>query len=186
MKSRLLITAFGLGVLISLLLVYFYPFQYKLHKHSDLTPYKIRLQQLARKSIGTKDVPVSALILYDNKIIAEGYNTVYRDTNPAGHAEINAIENCIKKMGFKQFNTLDRNKLVLISTFEPCVMCRGAMEEYNIRQCIFDLPKSMNYKNKEMKKELLLEYKMKESGDGRLQYELFKQHPDFDSTKYRF
>jgi tRNA(Arg) A34 adenosine deaminase TadA len=187
MKSRpLYFIAFGLGLLFCFFVLYFIPFQYKLHKHINLQNYKKQLQVLGRKSIETKDVPVAVLILYNDTIMAEGFNTVYRDTNPAGHAEINAIENCIKKIGFKEFSALDRNKLVLISTFEPCSMCKGAMEEYNIQQCIFDLPKSLKDKTKEMKKEFMFENRMKESGDGRLQYDLFKLHPDFDSTKYRF
>ncbi|HMG14829.1 MAG TPA: nucleoside deaminase [Saprospiraceae bacterium] len=181
-----ILVAFGSGIILSLLLIYCFPFQYKLHKHFDLNPYRIQLQTLAHKSIETRDVPISSLIIYDNKIIAEGYNTVYRDTNPAGHAEINAINNCIKKYGFKQFNSLERDKLVLISTFEPCEMCKGAMEEYNIKLCVFDLAKQLTYKYKELKKELWLETKMRESGDGRLQYELFKLHPEFDSTKYLY
>lgn len=178
--------SFFTGVLITLVVLYLFPLQYKLHQHIELKRYSQLLQSLGKKSILTKDVPVAAILIYKDSVIGEGFNTVYRDADPSGHAEINAIHDCIKRLGFKQFNALDRGKLKLISTFEPCQMCKGAMEEYNIKECIFDLPKTLNDKNKALRKELLLQYKMKESGNGRLQYELFKLHPDFDSTKYPF
>lgn len=184
--NKPIILSFSAGVLITLVVLYLLPLQYKLHQHIDLKSYSHLLQSLGKKSILTKDVPVAALLVYNDSIIGEGFNTVYRDTEPAGHAEINAIHDCLKRFGFKQFNALDRTKLKLISTFEPCQMCRGAMEEYNIKECIFDLPKTLNEKNKAYRKELILQYKMKETGNGRLQYELFKLHPDFDSIKYPF
>ena len=55
-----------------------------------------RLAEIAIQSLPSKDVPVAAILIYNNKIIGEGFNTVNKDSNAAGHAEINAISNAIK------------------------------------------------------------------------------------------
>jgi tRNA(Arg) A34 adenosine deaminase TadA len=92
-----------------------------------------RLQALAKRSLDSLDVPVGAILVYDRAIIGEGFNTVRRDHSAAGHAEINALSSAIATLGNEQFSSLDRGKLVLLSTFEPCLMCVGACIEHRIQ-----------------------------------------------------
>ncbi|HXD93649.1 MAG TPA: deaminase, partial [Bacteroidia bacterium] len=66
-----------------------------------------------------------------------------RDTNIGGHAEINAISNTIKNIGTQNFNQLNRDSLILITTFEPCLMCRGAIIENRIKHIEFIKEKTL-------------------------------------------
>ena len=186
-KQRLTNLAYFIGGGLTFgILIWFFPYQYELHADYSINRYKNKLETLAKQSLVSKDVPVASLVIYVDNIIGEGFNTVYRDSNPAGHAEINAIEDAIRKIGFKEFKVLDRDKLFLVSTFEPCSMCKGAIEEYNILHTVFDLSKSGTEKIQSFKKNVKYYKYQQETGDGRLQYDLFKLHPDFDSTKYEF
>src|SRR5205085_2015491 len=120
------------------ILFLFKPLLYHIHSEKILPP--LQLQTLidnASQSLKSMDVPVGAILIYNDSILSMGFNTVYRDSNAGGHAEINAISNAIHKIGFDAFSHLNRNILVLVSTFEPCMMCRGAILEYNIRRVYF-------------------------------------------------
>lgn len=137
----------------------------------------------ALKALNSLDVPVGSLVVYSGSIIGEGYNTVESDTNIAGHAEINAINDAVKKIGLKQFNDLDRDKLILVSTFEPCEMCKGAIIHYNIKQVYFMKDKSPLHWNKKQLKSLRYEwYKRKIDGE-QLQDSLFLLHLEYPGNK---
>jgi tRNA(Arg) A34 adenosine deaminase TadA len=79
------------------------------------------------------DLPSAAVVVYGHTIIGKGYNTVHRDTAAGGHAEINAISDALRNVGFDHFWKLRRDSLAIVSMFEPCPMCRGAIVQYNIR-----------------------------------------------------
>lgn len=68
------------------------------------------------------DVPIGAVIVKDNNVIATGYNQVEKNKNSLDHAEIIAIRNAIEHTGYKHL--LDCNLYV---TIEPCAMCAGAI-----------------------------------------------------------
>ena len=53
--------------------------------------YLEKLIELASKSLETDDVPIGAIIVKNDNIIAEGINTRQKDQNILGHAEINAV-----------------------------------------------------------------------------------------------
>lgn len=161
-------------------------YQYRIHKDFDIHKYDLLLQELGKRSLETKDVPVASILIYNNEVIGKGFNTVLRDSNPAGHAEINAIKDCMSKIGMDKFKSMDKEKLFLISTFEPCPMCLGALEEYNINHVVFALPKKLKEKIRYLKKDIKYYNQLQESGAGRLQYDLFKLHPEFDSTQYKY
>jgi len=98
---------------------------------------KERLITLGEKAILSLDVPISAVVLYNDTIIGEGYNTVYKDSDISCHAEIVALNEVFKAHG-NTFRDLDRSKLTLYSTFEPCEMCKGAMLLYDIENIHFE------------------------------------------------
>ena len=137
----------------------------------------------ASKALKQLDVPVGSVLIYEDKIIGKGFNTVKSDTNLAGHAEINAINDALKKMGWKSFNELDRNELILVSSLEPCEMCKGAILHYNIRNVYFMKDKSPLHWNKKQLKSLRYEwYKRKIPGEER-QDSLFNLHPEYPISK---
>jgi len=125
------------------------------------------------------DVPVSAIIVYNGKIIGTGYNTVIKNKKIGEHAEINAISSAINETGFNDFKNLDRDSLIMITTFEPCLMCTGAILEYNIKNVYIAKEKSFRHNLKvewQWLKYILLRHKI---NDGNIQDSLFKLHPGY-------
>ncbi len=127
----------------------------------------------------SEDVPVGALLTYKDKIIGSGYNTVFRDGNIAGHAEINAINDAIAKIGIEEFLDLDRSKLEIISTFEPCEMCRGALIHYRINNVKFLKDKPSLRWLKSDRAEMMYEIHKKQAGRENTQDSLFLLHPRY-------
>lgn len=171
---------FAIIILTSIVWFLFPNFFYKL-KSEGISNEKLtrKIIHLAANSLISQDVPVGCVLLYNDTIIGEGFNTVLRDSVAYGHAEINAISSAIKKIGLNAFSKLDRNKLILITTLEPCKMCEGAIIEYRIKHVQFAKNKDLKYWFKENKWELLYQYhKQKIQGD-KLQDSLFNLHPKY-------
>ncbi len=135
---------------------------YKISFTSELhSIYRKELTTLAQKAIEANDVQAAAFLLYDGKIVGRGYNTVLRYGNACGHAEINAISDAISSMGMDNFNSLDRNKLIILSTFEPCPMCIGAIREDKIKYVEFLKEKLLGYWHRHYIGEFFYEIKKK-------------------------
>ncbi len=143
-----------------------------------------RLQTLAKQSLESMDVPVGAVLLYKQTIIGEGYNTVLRDRSAGGHAEINAISSALTSMGYDKFFSLDRKNLILISTFEPCLMCVGACINYNIPTVYYLEGKDASYLLKERllyAQYLFRRTRIRNHGE---QIALFKLHPKYPKQNH--
>jgi tRNA(Arg) A34 adenosine deaminase TadA len=162
-----------------------YPSSYLFYKLKPAKEVSLELKnqliELGAKSLSSLDVPVGAIITYDDSILGTGYNTVLKDSVAYGHAEINAITAAIKKLGIKKFNGLDRNKLYLYTTLEPCEMCRGALIEYRIKKVHFMKQKSMRYWWKERNWELVYEYNKSQITGENLQDSLLLKHPLYNN-----
>lgn len=143
------------------------------------------LSVLGNKAIKSLDVPVASLLLYHDSIIGRGYNTVNIDTNITAHAEINAINTAIRIYGFKKFNQLDRRYLKLITTYEPCAMCRSVIIGTGIHQVEFIKEKSLYHWLKEDLKEYRYEWRKTKMSPENLQDSLFQLHPLYDPAKNR-
>ena len=76
----------------------------------------------AKKAPANGDVPIGAVIIQNDEVIATGYNSVEADGNALRHAEIIAINRAIEKLNYKHL--LDCSIYV---TLEPCPMCAGAI-----------------------------------------------------------
>jgi len=77
---------------------------------------------LARECLINGDVPVGAVVVYNDKIIGEGKNSIEKTGNSLAHAEIIAINNAIENLGYKHLLNCE-----LYVTLEPCSMCAGAI-----------------------------------------------------------
>ncbi|MCU0439902.1 MAG: nucleoside deaminase [Raineya sp.] len=170
------------GFLVAIILLFTYSYIYLFSSEFNSKDYNEQLIRLGKESISSKDVPVASIIIYDGKVIGEGKNDVLKNNNPSGHAEINALKDCFEKIGVEEFKKLDRDKLILLTTFEPCTMCRGAIQEYNIKKVVFGYPKSIKDKFNYLKKDFRYFWNLNQSNNKHLQYDLFKLHPTFDST----
>ncbi len=110
------------------------------------------LKKLANRALKIGEVPVSAIITKDEKIIAMSYNTMERDKSSLSHAEIK----CIKKAQ-KKLNTWRLDSCKIYVSLEPCLMCSGAIHFSRIKDVIFllksndysisDLPLNIKIKN---------------------------------------
>lgn len=84
----------------------------------------------ARKCL--TDVPVGAIAVENNKIIACAHNTREMDNDPLGHAEINLIRKLSSIYDSKRFSNIE-----VYVTLEPCVMCAGALIQSGIKALNF-------------------------------------------------
>jgi tRNA(adenine34) deaminase len=87
---------------------------------------------LAKKALAHNDVPIGAVIVKDDKIIARGENRVQKSKNPTLHAEIVAINKACKKLNAKFLDGCD-----LYVTLEPCSMCATAISFARIQNVYF-------------------------------------------------
>jgi tRNA(Arg) A34 adenosine deaminase TadA len=137
------------------------------------------LSKLGGKALKTLDVPVGAVLIYKDSIIGYGYNTVLKDSNAAGHAEINAISDALKKTGIEAFFKLNRKQLKLITTLEPCMMCKGAIEAYQIKNVIFLKQKSIKEYYQQFKQDFQYYLSRQKAQKNNLQDSLLLLHPHY-------
>ncbi|MFC3187919.1 tRNA adenosine(34) deaminase TadA [Shewanella intestini] len=78
------------------------------------------------------EVPVGAVLVQDDTLIASGYNLSICEHNPTAHAEIECIQAAGKVLkNYRMLNT------TLYVTLEPCSMCAGAMVHSRIARVVY-------------------------------------------------
>ncbi len=92
----------------------------------------------AKKARALDEVPIGCVIVYEDKIIARGYNRRNTDRNTTSHAEINAIRRASKRLGDWRLEGC-----TIYITLEPCQMCAGAIVQSRITRAVIG---SMNPK----------------------------------------
>lgn len=91
--------------------------------------YAIRLAQRAEQQ---GEVPVGAILVKDNRCIAEGWNQPIQHHDPTAHAEMLAIRQ--GGIALSNYRLLDTTLYV---TLEPCVMCMGAIAHARVKRLVF-------------------------------------------------
>jgi tRNA(adenine34) deaminase len=86
----------------------------------------------ARKAYDEDEVPVGAVLVLNDKIIARGHNQTERLTDPTAHAEIIALTSAFNYLGSKYLP-----EAVIYVTIEPCLMCAGALYWSKIGRVVF-------------------------------------------------
>ena len=81
----------------------------------------------AEKALLLGEVPIGCVLVYEDRIIARGYNRRNTDKNTLAHAEITAIKRASKKIGDWRLEGC-----TLYVTLEPCQMCSGAIVQARI------------------------------------------------------
>jgi len=89
----------------------------------------------ARRAAEAGEVPIGAVIVYDDEILARGQNRVLRDNDPTAHAEIVALREAAKLLGNYRLNGC-----TLYVTLEPCAMCAGAMIHARLDRLVYAAP----------------------------------------------
>lgn len=93
----------------------------------------------AEKALEQNEVPVGAVIVVNNKIIARGYNQVEKLNDCTAHAEIIALTSAFNYLGSKY---LMEGSIFI--TVEPCLMCAGALYWAKMRRIIYGAPDVKN------------------------------------------
>lgn len=95
--------------------------------------------QQAEKASEENEIPVGAVIVHKNRIIARGYNQVEKLKDPTAHAEMIAITSASSYL-----NGWRLEGCSVYVTLEPCIMCTGALLASRVDELFFALsdPKS--------------------------------------------
>jgi tRNA(adenine34) deaminase len=93
----------------------------------------------AEEAAGRGEVPVGAVVVVGDAIVAVAHNERETDNDPTAHAEIVALRRAAAALGSWRLNDAD-----LYVTMEPCPMCAGALVNARLRRLYFgcDDPKA--------------------------------------------
>lgn len=90
--------------------------------------------QEAEKAYSDNEVPIGAVVTFQNHIIGKGYNQVERLKDSTAHAEIIAITAACNYIGAKYLEDCS-----IYVTVEPCVMCAGAIKWARINKLVYGI-----------------------------------------------
>ena len=99
------------------------------------------LINLLKKAVSIDEVPVSALIVKNGKIIAKAYNKRNKNHDILGHAEIIAIKKASQKL--KDWRLFDCDLYV---TLKPCSICENIIKQSRIQNVYYLIDKPDNKK----------------------------------------
>lgn len=106
--------------------------QYECRMDSLDSEFMARALALAGRAEAAGEVPVGAVIVKDNQIIAEGWNQPIGAHDPTAHAEIVALRAAARRL--ETYRLLDTTLYV---TLEPCAMCAGAMVHARVKRLVY-------------------------------------------------
>lgn len=86
----------------------------------------------AERAFAEDEIPVGAVIVCREQVIARGYNLTERLNDVTAHAEMQAITAAAENLGGKYLH-----ECTLYVTVEPCVMCAGALNWAHIGRIVF-------------------------------------------------
>jgi tRNA(adenine34) deaminase len=86
----------------------------------------------AQKAFEIGEVPVGAVVVCRNRIIARAHNQTEKLTDATAHAEMLAVTSAANYLGSKYLN-----ECALYVTLEPCVMCAGALHWVQLQKLVF-------------------------------------------------
>ncbi|MGE0561823.1 MAG: nucleoside deaminase [Flavobacteriales bacterium] len=86
----------------------------------------------AKKAFDEDEVPVGAIVVCDNKIIARTHNMTEKLNDVTAHAEMLAITSATNFLGGKYLN-----ECTIYITLEPCIMCAGALYWSQVKKIIY-------------------------------------------------
>lgn len=89
----------------------------------------------AQKALALGEVPIGAVIVCEDKIIARGYNRRNTEHTTLAHAEMAAIRKANRKLGDWRLEGC-----TMYCTLEPCQMCAGALVQSRIDRVVIGAP----------------------------------------------
>ena len=92
---------------------------------------RIALEEAGR-AVGHDDVPVGAVVVRGDEVIAARHNERELTADPTAHAEILALRDASHAIGRWRLD-----ECTLVVTLEPCVMCAGAIVNARLRHLVY-------------------------------------------------
>lgn len=86
----------------------------------------------ARKAMAIDEVPIGAVIVWNNEIIARAHNRVEEFYDPTAHAEMLAIQEACEKLGAPRIPECE-----IYVTLEPCAMCATAISFARLKRLYY-------------------------------------------------
>ena len=86
----------------------------------------------ARLALAAGEVPIGAVLVIDDAIVARGYNQPISSCDPTAHAEVLALREAARIIGNYRLTEAD-----LYVTLEPCLMCVGALVHARVKHVIY-------------------------------------------------
>lgn len=84
--------------------------------------YMMQALKEAKKAFEDEEIPIGAVVVMNEKVIARGHNMTERLNDPTAHAEMIALTSAFNLLGSKYLP-----EATLYVTVEPCLMCAGAL-----------------------------------------------------------
>jgi tRNA(Arg) A34 adenosine deaminase TadA len=85
-----------------------------------------------REGIAAGQSPFGAIIVKGRAVVASTHNTVWRDTDPTAHAEVNCLRSAARALA-----TIDLKGCTMYSTCEPCPMCLSAIHWAKVDRVVY-------------------------------------------------
>jgi tRNA(adenine34) deaminase len=121
----------AISITVSITALYVFQRKKPLMSNNDEHHMRLALRQ-AEEAYKRNEVPVGAILIIGNEVIASAYNTKESTSDPTAHAELNVIKEGAQKTG-NQYLT----DATLYVTKEPCVMCAGAMVNARLGRLVY-------------------------------------------------
>jgi tRNA(adenine34) deaminase len=96
------------------------------------TDYMLLALEQARRARDAGEVPVGAVLVQGERVIAAGANRPIGGCDPTAHAEIEAL-----RAGARTLGSYRLSDTVLYVTLEPCLMCAAAIVHARVRRLVF-------------------------------------------------
>ena len=103
----------------------------KMNRRGDVDFMRLALEA-ARGARSAGEVPVGAVLVKDDEVIAVGANRPIAECDPTAHAEIEAL-----RAGGRALRSYRLSGTTLYVTLEPCVMCASAIIHARVRRLVF-------------------------------------------------
>ena len=86
----------------------------------------------ARLALSAGEVPIGAVLVVDDRIVARGFNQPIGAVDPTAHAEIRVLRDAARAIGNYRLT-----EAVVYVTVEPCLMCVGALVHARVREVVY-------------------------------------------------
>jgi tRNA(adenine34) deaminase len=89
----------------------------------------------ARLALSAGEVPIGAVLVIDDRIVAAAFNQPISAVDPTAHAEVRVLREAARAIG--NYRLTDA---VVYVTVEPCLMCVGALVHARVREVVYGAP----------------------------------------------